>query len=199
MDPGAVKDVLSKARQLLDDASLPDDLRAVAFGKAVELLSMGVGAAGKDTFSGGGSVGGGPLTDSTSGLSPMDRLLARLRLSRDVVEAVYTENGDELELTVAPDKLARSKSAGAREIALLVAAAGQSVSDEPTTADQIRRVVEDYNRYDSPNFASALFSMKGMFLVAGSSRARTFKLTKPGWAAASALVSRLGGADKTAA
>lgn len=78
---------------------------------------------------------------------------------------------------------------------MLVATMRQAESDLPTSAEEIRRVVEEYNRYDRPNFASSLAALKGPFLVSGPSRARTFKLTRPGWAEASKLVARLAGAE----
>jgi len=200
MNTDDVKDILSGAVKAVTDAKVPDDLKSVAFEKAVDLLAGPVAPAAPSAA----ASAAAPAAAATSAAmaaagSAIDRLAARLRLPGEVIEAVYTENGDELEITVPPDRLAKSKSAGAREIALLVAAARQSGSDEATTMDQIRRVVEDYDRYDQPNFAAALAPMKGTFLVSGPSRARTFKLTKPGWTAAAALVGRLGGADKAAA
>ena len=199
MDPSDVTNVLASAAKAVEDARVDSDLRSVAFQKAVDLIAgasappmrLQASAPALAAVAAGGSLAG-------SGGSPLERLTTRLRLSRDVVDAVYTENGDALAITVHPDKLAKAKSTATREIALLVAAAHQAGSDEATTSDQIRREAEQYDRYDGPNFASALVEMKGNFMIGGSPRAKTFKLTKPGWAAATALVARLGGADKAA-
>ncbi len=196
MNPNDVESILAGAVKAVTDAKVPDDLKSVAFEKAVDLLAGRVGPAPAAAQSAPGATSAATVV--TSG-SPLDRLVVRLGLPHDVVEGVYAEGRDGLHVNVKPDRLSRSKSAGARELAMLAAAMHQVESDEPTSADVIRRVVEDYNRYDQPNFASSLASMKGPFLVSGPSRARTFKLTRPGWAEASKLVARLGGPEKAVA
>ncbi len=199
MDPSEVTSILTNAVKSVTDAKVPDDLRAIGFEKAIDLYAGAVVAA--------LSAAAPPAAASTTaGAAPaaamgssLDRLATRLRLGRDVVDAVYTESGDTIAVTVPPDKLNKARSIGTREIALLVAAAHQAISDDATTADQIRHVAQDYDRFDGPNYASTLADMKGNFLIGGNSRARTYKLTKPGWAAATALISKIGGADKAAA
>jgi hypothetical protein len=196
MNPDDVTHILAGAVKAVTDAKVPPDLAPVAFEKAIDMLAGPRPVAASTTATLGVPTSVAAPTTPTG--SAIDRLATRLHLSHEVVEAVFTENGDELAISVPPDRLAKAKSAGAREIALLVAAARQSSSDDPTTTDQIRRAVEDYNRFDGPNFASSLSPMKGTFLVAGPSRSRTFKLTKPGWTAAASLVGRLGAPDKSA-
>ena len=202
-DSDEVSDILARAVKAVDDAKVPPDLKAAAFERAIDLLTRRApsgGPAGDDRavvgLDGAAPV---PLGQPTVASNAMDRLATRLRLSRDVVERVYTENGEALAITVDPDKLARSRSAGAREVALLVAAAEQASSDDATSADAIRRACEDYDKFDSPNFAATVAAMKGTFLISGPSRTRTFKLTRPGWVAAANLIGRLGGADKAVA
>lgn len=195
MNPDDVTHILAGAVKAVTDAKVPPDLASVAFEKAIDMLAGPRSVAASTTATSGQTPASVAAPIPPTG-SAIDRLATRLRLSHEVVEAVFTENGDELAISVPPDRLAKAKSAGAREIALLVAAARQSSSDDPTTTDQIRRAVEDYDRFDGPNFASALSPMKGTFLVAGPSRSRTFKLTKPGWTAAASLVGRLGAPDK---
>ena len=187
MNPNDVESILAGAVKAVTDAKVPDDLKSVAFERAVDLLAGRLPPAATP------SIAAAVVTPDpvASVAARLDRVAARLGLPHDVVEAVYAEGRDGLHVNVKPDRLSRSKSAGARELAMLVAAMHQAESDEPTSADEIRRVVEDYNRYDQPNFASSLVALKGPFLVSGPSRARTFKLTRPGWAEAAKLVSRL--------
>jgi hypothetical protein len=191
MEPNDVESILSGAVKAVTDAKVPDDLKSVAFEKAVDLLAGRIAPAAAVAN---GTTGAAAAPAPTAG-SQLERLAARLGLPHDVVEGVYAEGRDGLHVNVRPERLPRSKSAGARELAMLVAAMQQAESDEPTSVEEIRRVVEDYNRYDQPNFASSLAALKGPFLFSGSSRARTFKLTRPGWAEASKLVSRLAGEE----
>jgi hypothetical protein len=194
MDPKDVTAVLSQAVKAVADAAVPADLKSLAFDKAVDLLSrkpsaaVGVQAALTPT-----RTAASPDAARDAG-SPIDRLAARLKVSVELVEAVFTPNGPVLEISVPPDRIAKSMMAGARELAVLAAVADQFTSDEPTASDGIRAVIEDYNRYDGPNFARALGGLKGTLLIGGPARARTYKLTRPGWAYATELVARLGAA-----
>lgn len=197
MEPSDVTDILANAARAVKDANVPDELKGSAFEKAIDMLAGRISPAAPVPQPAVASSAA-PASPSQSG-SLLDRLAARLRLDREAVDAVFTENGEEIAVTVPPDKLAKARSAGTREIALLVAAAGQATGDEPTAGDEIRRVAEDYDRFDGPNNAATLADMKGTFLIGGTSRARTYRLTKPGWAAATTLIARLGGADRAVA
>lgn len=192
MNSDDVESILAGAVKAVTDAKVPDDLKSMAFEKAVDLLAGRVSPAPVAAPS---APGAAVATPTVASGSQLDRLAARLGLPHDVVEGVFAEGRDGLQVNVKPDRLSRGKSAGARELAMLVATMRQAESDLPTSAEEIRRVVEEYNRYDRPNFASSLAALKGPFLVSGPSRARTFKLTRPGWAEASKLVARLAGAE----
>lgn len=190
MDQDDVKKVLAAAAKAVDDANVPQELRSLAFERAIDLLS-------RSSATPPAAPGGQHSGTETDALqshpaeSPLNRVAARLRLQRDAIEAVYTENGAEVEVSVPTDRLSAKKSTATREIAVLVAAARQANGEEYTPSEPIRVVAQDYDRFDGPNFASALNEMKGTFLAAGTPRNRTLKLTKPGWKAATDLVTRL--------
>jgi len=188
MNPDDVESILADAVKAVTDAKVPDDLKSIAFEKAVDLLAARISPQPAAPQSAGGATSAAP----TAVGSQLDRLAARFGLAHDVVEGVFAEGRNGLQVNVRPERLSRSKSAGARELAMLVAAMHQAESDDPTPVEEIRRVVEEYSRYDQPNFASSLAAMKGPFLVSGPSRARTFKLTRPGWQQAADLVRELG-------
>jgi len=178
-----VQTILTEALKAIENANVPTELRVVAFGKAVDLV------AGRDPHATRPRVlpSGTPLV----GEAPLSRLATRLKLDVVVLADVYHDSGTELELVVSPQKLSTAKSKATKEIALLVAAARQSQGEEWSYTDVIRKTAEDYKRYDSPNFASALSEMKSEFNVRGSARKRELKLTRPGWEAAAALVTGL--------
>lgn len=192
MNPDDVKSILADAVKAVTDAKVPDDLKSVAFEKAVGLLAARITPQTAALSAEGETASAVPISVGPQ----LDRLAARLGLSNDVVERVFAEGREGLQVNVRPERLSRGKSAGARELAMLVAALHQADSDDSTPVDEIRRVVEEYGRYDQPNFASSLAAMKGPFLVSGPSRARTFKLTRPGWQQAAALVKQLGGPEQ---
>lgn len=190
MDQDDVKNVLAAATKAVDDANVPQELRSLAFERAIDLLSRS--SAPLPAALGGlpsGTETGTPPSHPAE--SPLNRVATRLRLQRDAVEAVYTDDGAEVEVSVPTDRLSAKKSTATREIALLVAAARQANGEEYTPSEAIRTVAQDYDRFDGPNFASALNEMKGTFLATGTPRNRSFKLTKPGWKAATDLVTRI--------
>lgn len=187
-----VKDVLEAALKAVGDARVPPELRALAFEKAIDLVATPTSAQALPVANGTG-LNGSQLTRAATGGSLMGRLAARLHASPEAIEAVFTENAGAVEVTVDPKRLSQRKSTGTRELALLVAASRQVLGEEATPADEIRKVAEDYDRLDAPNFASALADLKGKFLPSGSPRARLFKLSKPGWDEVGSLVARLGG------
>jgi hypothetical protein len=190
MDRNDVSNILANAVKAVDDAKVPDDLRAVAFERTLELLVGGVRPApftpaapsGPAASTGQASTGAGAL---------MARLADRLQIARDLLETVYTEHEGKLVVSLPHGKLTKSKSTGAREIALLVCAAEQAASDEATPVESIRKVAKEYDKHDQPNFASALAELKGQTIIGGATRARTYKLTKPGWSEVTKLVTRL--------
>ena len=127
----------------------------------------------------------------------LGRLAGRLGVPGEVVEGVYTSDGNTVEISVHPGRLPKTKSTGTKNLALLVTAMRQATGDEEFTAvDEIRRVAQEYDKLDAPNFASAIGEMRGAFLVKGPPRQRSLKLTRPGWLQAAELVKQLGGAEQ---
>lgn len=66
--------------------------------------------------------------------------------------------------------------------------------DEWTDVDEIWRVVEDYNRYDSGNFASAIREMEAVRVRKDNTKLQ-IRLRRPALDSATALVRRLAGME----
>jgi hypothetical protein len=182
--------VLRESLKVIKDADTPADLRAAALGPVIKLVaSQAPGAPDRALVP---YQAPGPTTVVAAG-DPVVRLATKLGVPRDAVEAVYTNDGNQLDISVHPARLPRSKSTGTKAIALLVTALRQASGEEEfTPVDEIRRVAQDFDRYDGPNFASAIGELRGSFLVKGSARQRQLKLTRPGWQQAADLVRDLG-------
>jgi len=193
LDTEHVRDILAGAVKAVDEAKVLDDLKPLAFGRAIDLLVQGLVPATRTPGSLAPGAPGTPAVTPAATGDLMGRLVAKLQLSADVVETIYTEHEGKLVLSLPHGKLAKGKSAGVKEIALLVCAAEQSVSDEPTASESIRKWAEEYDKYDQPNFSTTLAALKGQVLIGGTSRAKTYKLTKPGWGEEAKLVARIAG------
>jgi hypothetical protein len=186
MDAAAI---VRDALKAMKDAELPERLEPAALPALIELLGRESAPAQSTAL-----VPYQPTTIPTVPTANLlERLATKLSVTLEVVECVYTSDGSTIEISVHPGRLPRSRSTGTKALALLVTAMRQSTGDEEfTSVDEIRRVTQEYDRYDAPNFASAINEMRGSFLVKGSARQRQLKLTRPGWQQAADMVRELG-------
>jgi hypothetical protein len=192
-----VREVLVAALKAVDDAKLPPELQAVAFGKAVDLVAARAGSpvpqmqpVRRDH-----AAGEQPAAES----SPLDRIAARLKLEVEVVQDVYHYDDERgLQIVVSPRKLEKQLGGAAKQLALLVAAGRQASGLEDgewTDIAEIREVCQEYKKLDPSNFAAHIKSMKDEFNLRGSGQKRLVKVTRPGWDAARELVEKLAGAE----
>ncbi len=195
----SVANILAEAIAAVNAADVPDDLKAAAFAKAVDVIMARRTAA---TAAPMGTASVAPAT-SPSMVRPapavgdlVGTIAARLRLDREIVGEVFDETDGKIDIIVPPRKLATAKAPAVKQLALLVAVARQGADvEEWTDADEIRGFVEDFKRYDQANFASTLKQMDDIFRFKQSGRKITMKLSRPGWDRAVELITKLAGAD----
>ena len=185
-----LSEILIQAKKDVESADLPEDLREAAFKEAIRLRTTAAGMGGEES-------NGEPRRErSRADGDALDKIAGRLNVSRDAVEDVFDEQDGEPDLIIGVRKLPASAQAGAQSIALLVASARQAAEiEEWTSADTIRKVCEDFKKYDSANFAKSLAKMDHVFRMRGQGQKREFKLARPGWDAAGDLVRQLTGED----
>lgn len=119
-----------------------------------------------------------------------------LRVDRDTVELVYAAKDGEPQLVVPSKRLQQNKAQAARQLGQLVAAARQVAGlEEWTAAGAIRKVVEDYGKLDSSNFAATIQQMDNVAVIRGKGAQREIKITKPGLENTADLVRSLAGAE----
>lgn len=111
----------------------------------------------------------------------LGRIAQALQVEREALDMVYAVEDGEPTLVVSAKKIASNKSAAARQLAQLVAAARQAAGiEEWTSATTIRAVVSDYGRLDSNNFASSIQAMDNIAVLKGKGLQREIKITRPG-------------------
>jgi hypothetical protein len=124
------------------------------------------------------------------------KLSAGLKVDRDTLELVYAEQNGEPHLVISAKKLAQNKALAARQLGQLVAAARQVVGiEEWTSVSTIRKVVTDYGRLDSGNFAATIQQMDNVAVTRGKGQSREVKITKPGLEATADLIKDLAGVE----
>ena len=129
-----------------------------------------------------------------SGSDPAERLAGRLGITVQDIQRVFDFNEGGPSLTVNPTRLPANKAGATSQIALLVTAARQGgIGENETAADVIREECTEFGRYDESNFAATLKAMRAEFVLGGTARARTYRLTRPGFERARSLISALAG------
>lgn len=177
---------VEEAMHAVEGIASDDPVRPVAFQEilraALTARSAGESPAGEDIRRGAEQTGDGPA----------NRLASRLSVGVEAVERVFDFAGGVVSLTVQSNQLPSSKSGGTAQIALLLCAAYQGgLGEGETSVDVIRQVATGFGRYDEPNFASALRGLTGLLILGGTSRARTCRLTRPGYEHVGEIVSAM--------
>jgi hypothetical protein len=189
-----VEDVLREAAAAVDAAGVPDDLRPVAFGKAVDLITgitlstrhdEGDPAKRQDRSSTKGKA------RAPSG-SPLDKIAGKFDIGLDVVDEAFEAEDGTPKLTLPRAKLAKSAKSATQQIALLVSAARQAAEIETwTDADTIRDAVEGYGKLNTANFAAYVSELEDDFSFSGKGKSRRVKVRRDGFASAGALTKKL--------
>ncbi len=187
-----VVDMLRAAVEAVDEAQVPEDLRPVAFGKAIDLLvASGDPDAGPRTL-----VGAGGRTPLGGGIAQSTRLqpiAEGLGVSGDRIEMIYTEHGDALQVVADPEEMGSSTKERTKSVALLLAVGRQLGRwDEGATSDElVRAEVDRLGVYDPTNYAKHVRELAAWFNINGAGKKATYKLKHAGRQQAKDLAARL--------
>lgn len=174
---------LEDARVLLEEVSLDQELRPVAYQLVLEHL---LGEAESAEPSSGGPAA---LVDD-----PVERIAHRAQVNPQLLRELYDVDGGVLSLVVGPRRIDGGFAAATRQLTLLVAGGRQAAGfDDWTSLSHIRAMCENYGRLDHANFAATVRSMHDEFSFRGSGEQRTIRLTMAGWERWVTLVRRLAG------
>jgi hypothetical protein len=206
VDDGQVVGLLRRALEAIETAKIPDDLRESAFAAALGLLT------GQSTSDAGGgdpapipaetggesdsgqTVGGGARTATGSPL--LDRVASGLEVDDSLVVRVFAEKNGVPELSVKTNRLPRTDSAGAHDIALLVMAARQlSKIEDSTEGATLRDACKTYGKLDQSNFSKHMKALDRLVRTEGRGQTAKRTLTRPGIEKAAELVKQY--ADET--
>lgn len=158
--------------------------------------SAGTALSGRASSNQAQSVTDLPAVENPIAGDGIGRLSSALKLDRDVLDLVYAFEGDEPHVVISAKKIAANKALATRQLGQLVAAARQLCGlEEWTSAGTIRKVVSDYGRLDSGNFASNLQQMDSVAVIRGKGQQREVKITRPGIETTADLIKNLAGTD----
>lgn len=125
-------DILRQAFDAVIKAEIPDDLREIAFSKAVDLIHAPVTTStqNRSTAYDRQTSNGEVLVEQADEDSDIiDRMASRLEVDIAIIERVFREHDGEPHLKLLTNQLPSGKTPATREIALLITAARQSLGN----------------------------------------------------------------------
>ena len=183
-----LKEIFAEALEAVEAAGIPDDLRRVAFAKAIDLVASGVLAGERAAL-----PGRVPPAVGGQDEGPLGRIARKLNLSTEQVEGVYHLDGESLGIGVATQRLASGVAPATKQLALLVAAGRQAGGFDAdwTSSATIKAICQEFGRFDSSNFAKTIRSMGNLLNFRGRGQELEVKVLRPGWDEAARLVESL--------
>lgn len=186
------KEVLIKALEAVEGAEVPDDLRELAFAKAVDLYA---GTAHRTPGEGRPSHYNSPPPpqDETGRGERLGKVAEFFGLPLDQVENYFLEDEDgELTFVGDPRPLGQNTSDQARAASLLLACARQvgGYDTQGTSRALLRSACDSLGLVDS-NYSKLFASKKAWFSVSGSGQKTTIKVKPDGRTAAEEKMSEL--------
>lgn len=185
-----LEEALKKAAEIVERAKLPQDLRAPAFERALESLMGTAGGAPRHAP----ADAKHPIAPASSESAPLSAIAAKLGISEDAVAETFDVKDGNLDVVLGYSKLATGTAAGARQLALLVAAGRQAAGLDPdgwTATAEIRAICKEFGKFDEANFGATIAKMHQPFSFSGSGASRKVKMTRAGWEQAKQLVEEL--------
>ncbi|MDQ2969474.1 MAG: hypothetical protein M3R37_14325 [Actinomycetota bacterium] len=187
-DRTTVEKILSEAQGAVEGAGISDELREVAFGKAVDMLGGTVVPAATAAASEQVDTGGGGGDDLLA------KIAKKLGVDAKTADFFFDSDADDVTLVVPRSKLNPKKSDATREVTLLYCAARQAGAYDAThtSVENIKTRVENMGVLDSSNFSTHLKNIEGLS-VRGSGQSREFKVTSHGYEQAAKMMNRIKG------
>jgi hypothetical protein len=181
---------IRSALRIVEESDVPDDLRAVAFQRAYESLTVSA----LDSASRPAHVTNAREIElnAPSGASSAASVAAKLRLEAELVERVLDFDEDGVHLIVPRSYLAKAKSTAIQQVAMVLVAARQAAGlEEWTPQSVIREETEVLGVEDRSNFAAHIKNLVGV-RTRGSGRTGELKMNAVGYETAADFIRQLG-------
>ena len=175
-----IQEILIQAQKAVDEAKISEDLRKVAFDKAVEMLT-GQSTAIPNAH---GAVASKARSTAISGgeESVVAKIARKLGFPAETIAEIYSEDAQgDVELVLGVGKLDHMTATATKQLALLISGGRQLAEIEEWTKTKIiRQVCVHYGRFDAPNFAKTLKQMDDMFSFKGKGQQLEVRLHQRG-------------------
>jgi hypothetical protein len=183
-------DLIRRAAAAVERANVPQDLRPLAFAKAIDLLANGGGleAVAK-------SAEQAPIRETPGGRSDSISLVAsKIGVSAAMMDRVFDEANDQLVFSGDVAALGSSKFDKVHALALLLLAGRRwaGLDGSGTTPDEILRAeIDRHGLLDVSNYSKHVATLKPFVTISGSGKNATYKIKYDGLEKAKQLARRL--------
>lgn len=201
MDSETIAQRLRIAVEAVETANVPEDLRDIAFTRALD-ATLGPVAPPSDPPPVQQGGGGPPASEQTgAGLSvasPMAKLAKHLGIDPVLATQVFDIDEEGLHVALAPSKFSSKVMQAMEEIARLVVAGRQAagLDAEWTSFNEIRVVCENRGKFSAGNFSACVSKLDGDgFRVRGTGRKKEAKANATGLEKTGQLIVQLAGQE----
>jgi hypothetical protein len=182
---GSLLEELKRAAALVDEASVPSDLRAAAFASAFWASRSPADIDGSKAAAPNGTAEPlAPLaaTAHSGGQGGHELIAEKLCVSVEDAEFAFELDGQDLRLRVRPSLFDPVRVRAQQQVIYLLASARQAAGIESeTTAKHLKGACKDLGK-DDTNFGKVLSALHGEGLIIGGPRpSRTVKANADGW------------------
>jgi hypothetical protein len=197
MDDKQIGALLTRAARLVTDLDLPEHLQVEAFRHAVGLLTTEPSPSRAST-----EASKSPAQTAT-GQMDVATISRKLGISAAEVENVFTVDGDQLQLIVAPSRLSNTRRAAMRELILLYVIGRQTGGWDAssTSIATVRSACESYGPkfFDTNNFMNAIADLGDALRKVGEGKDLRLILTPSGVDMGKQLIRKVGVAQSNPA
>lgn len=190
MDEAEIRQTIQRVISIVEEAGVPQELRATAFDHAWAALAGTAAPAG---------VGPRPERapqETGEGAEPNAAFAHRLGVEPQALVDIYQLQEDgSFRVDVPPNILLDNKREATIQLALLVCAGRQDSLEGTTSGAVISRVCDDHDRPDRSNFATTMRGRSDLWRITGGGRGRPsdYGLRRTGWQQAGEVVRLLAG------
>lgn len=187
-------DLLKQAVTVVEQASVPEDLRTLAFAKVLEMLSeQNTPHASTDQ-----ATNKDNHKDPSTSSGPLAPIVANLGIPPSLVDRIFDENDGELRFSGDVSALGKSRTDKVHGIAILLLAGRRwaGLDGGTATPDEIVRAeVDRLTLLDTTNYTKQIASLKPYVIISGSGRKAAYKIKYDGIEKAKEIGRKLAGME----
>jgi hypothetical protein len=189
-------DLLKRAVAAVEEADVPEDLRTLAFAKALDLLVSGKPSQSEDKNSGKSTSEGGGCGHQRDDFA--SRIAAKIDVSPTLVDRIFDEHEEDLIFSGDVSGLGKSRNEKVHALTLLLLAGRRwaGLDTGGVTQDGVLRAeIDRHGLLDVSNYSRQISVLKPYITITGSGKSGSYKIKYDGLEKAKQLARSMAGAE----